>query len=92
MSNSGDDGTALGGGGSMDTKHVINFFNAIRGKEELHSPIDEMVKSTHMCHLANLSYRLKKDLILDPKTGKTSDADANKLWGRDYESGWEPKV
>ncbi len=92
MADSGDDGTALGGGGSMDTKHVINFFNAIRGKEELNSPIDEMMKSTHMCHLANLSCRLKKDLIIDPNTGKTTDPEANRLWGREYESGWEPKV
>lgn len=79
-------------GDGMDTKHVINFFNAIRGKEELHSPIDEMMKSTHMCHLANLSSRLKKELIIDSNTGKTTDPDANRLWGREYEPGWELKV
>jgi predicted dehydrogenase len=88
----GEDGTALGGGGSMDTTHVINFFNTIRGKEKLNSPVDEMMKSTHMCHLANISYRLKKDLIINPKTGKTTDKEANKLWGRKYENGWEPKI
>lgn len=92
MQDSGDDGTALGGGGSMDTRHVLNFFNTIRGKEKLHSPIDEMMISTHMCHLANLSYRLKKDLIIDPKTGKTTDPEAGELWSREYETGWELKV
>ncbi len=91
-SDSGEGGTALGGGGGMTTTHVVNFFNAIRGKEKLHSPIDKMMISTHLCHLANISYRLKKDLITDPKTGKTADPDANKLWGRTYEPGWEPKV
>ncbi len=92
MQDSRDDGTALGGGGSMDTRHVINFFNTIRGQEELKSPIDEMMISTHMCHLANLSYRLRKDLTIDPNTGKTTDPDAQKLWGREYEPGWELNV
>ncbi len=91
-SESGEGGTALGGGGGMTTMHVVNFFNTIRGIEKLNSPIDEMIKSTHMCHLANISYRLKKDLIIDPKNGKTEDAEVNKLWSRDYEIGWEPNV
>jgi hypothetical protein len=88
-SSDGEGGTDLGGGGGMSTMHVVNFFNAIRGKEQQRSPIDEMMKSTHLCHLANLSYRVKKDLIIDPATGRTQDVDALKLWGRKYESGWE---
>ncbi|TCO07771.1 Gfo/Idh/MocA family protein [Natronoflexus pectinivorans] len=93
-SESADDegGTALGGGGGMSTNHVLNFFNTIRGKEELKSPVDEMMKSTHMCHLANLSYRLGKDLTIDPVTGRAKDNDALKLWGREYEPGWEPII
>ncbi len=85
-------GTALGGGGDMSTRHVVNFFESIRGKEKLNSPIEEMAKSTHMCHLANLAYRVNKDLAVDPKTGRTTDPDAQKLWKRDYEPGWEPTV
>ncbi len=92
VSDSDEGGTALGGGGGMSTKHVVNFFNAIRGKEILISPVDEMMKSTHLCHLANISYRLKKDLILDPKTGKSTDPEVNKLWSREYEPAWEPKI
>ena len=85
-------GVALGGGGDMTTIHVLNFFNAIRGKEELNSPIVEMVKSIQLCHLANISYRIKKDLKVNPENGTTDDADARRLWSREYEPGWEPKV
>jgi predicted dehydrogenase len=91
-SDSGEGGTALGGGGGMTTEHVVNFFNAIRGKANLNSPIDEMIKSTHMCHLANIAYRLKKDLVINPQTGKSTDSEVNNLWSREYESGWEPKI
>lgn len=85
-------GTALGGGGDISTVHVMNFFDAIRGKVKQNSPIEEMVKSTHLCHLANIAYRVKKDLIIDPATGRTSDEAALKLWSRTYEKGWEPKL
>jgi predicted dehydrogenase len=85
-------GTALGGGGDMSTSHVVNFFESIRGKQKLTSPIEEMVKSIQMCHLANIAYRVKKDLVVDPATGQTRDRDARKLWKRTYERGWEPVV
>jgi predicted dehydrogenase len=85
-------GTALGGGGDMTTTHVVNFFNAIRGKEKQNSPIEEMVKSIHLCHLANIAYRVKKDLVINPANGTTRDRSARKLWSRQYANGWEPKV
>ena len=91
-SDAGEGGVALGGGGDMSTTHVVNFFNAIRGKEQLNSPIEEMVKSIQLCHLANISYRLKKDLVVNPATGKTMDAEAINLWSREYEPGWEPII
>ena len=85
-------GTALGGGGDMTTRHVVNFFEAIRGKAKQAAPIDEGAKSTLLCHLANIAYRTKKPLDIDPKNGHIRDRDAMKLWGRDYEKGWEPPV
>ncbi len=87
-----ESGIALGGGGDMSTTHVLNFLDGIRGKDTLRSPIEQMVKSNHLCHLANISYRIKKDFIVDPITGSTQDTDALKLWSRDYARGWEPKV
>jgi predicted dehydrogenase len=87
-------GTALGGGGSMSTRHVVNFLNTIRGTEtDQHSPIDEGAKSVHMCHLANIAYRAgKPSLDTDAQTGRIKDDQAMELWGRDYEPGWEPSV
>ncbi len=91
-SESTESGTALGGGGNMSTDHLLNFFEAIRGKEKQKSPIDEGVVSSHMCHLANISSRLNKDLEVDPLSGRIFDRDAMKLWKRDYEPGWEPNI
>ncbi|SMO79981.1 Gfo/Idh/MocA family protein [Fodinibius sediminis] len=88
-----EQGTALGGGGSMSTQHVVNFLDTIRGTaEQQNSPIDEGAKSVHMCHLANIAYRVNKPLETDPSTGRIYDREAMGLWGREYEPGWEPKL
>jgi predicted dehydrogenase len=83
-------GTALGGGGDMTTRHVVNFFEAIRGKEKQNSPIEEGAKSVLLCHLANIAYRTNSDLTVDETNGRIRDKKAMKLWSRDYEKGWEP--
>lgn len=85
-------GTALGGGGGMTTLHIENFFDTIRGKTTQHSPIDEGGKSTLLCHLANIASRTGKTLKINTANGHILDEDAMKLWGRDYEPGWEPKA
>jgi len=82
-------GNILGGGGDLSTKHVLNFFDAVRGKVKPNSPIVEGVKSTLLCHLANISYRLNRNLNINPQTGYINDSDAMKLWKRKYEPGWE---
>ncbi|GAA5520316.1 Gfo/Idh/MocA family oxidoreductase [Aliifodinibius salicampi] len=88
-----EQGTALGGGGSMSTRHILNFLNTIRGtSDQQNSPIDEGSKSVDLCHLANIAYRTGKSLEVDSSTGRIYDREAMQLWGRDYESGWEPKV
>lgn len=83
-------GNVLGGGGDLSTKHVINFFDAVRGKVKQNSPIDEGVKSTLLCHLLNISYRVGKDLKINPQNGYILERDAMKLWKREYQPGWEP--
>jgi len=88
-----ESGTALGGGGSMSTRHVVNFLENIRGTaDELHSPIDEGAKSVHMCHLANIGYRADKPFKVNTSNGKIKDKKAMEFWDRDYELGWEPTV
>ena len=85
-------GTALGGGGDMSTSHVVNFFDAVRGKGELNSPIDDGVVTMAMVHYCNIAYRIGKGFEIDDKTGRMFDRDAMKLWGREYEPGWEPTI
>lgn len=87
-----ESGTALGGGGDMSTLHVVNFFEAIRGKAPLNSPIDEGAKSVHLCHLANISSRVKKPLEVDTNNGRIYNREAMKLWSREYEPGWAPSM
>jgi predicted dehydrogenase len=85
-------GIALGGGGSLSTRHAVNFFETIRGKENLNSPIDQGAISQMLTHYANISSRIGKSFEVDEKTGRIFDRDAMKLWRREYEPGWEPKL
>ncbi len=85
-------GTALGGGGDMTTMHAMNFFDTIRGKAKLTSPIEQGVVSQLLTHYANIAYRIGKSFDVDETNGRIYDRDAMKLWGREYEPGWEPKV
>jgi len=91
-SSSSEAGNTLGGGGDMTTGHVVNFFETIRGKEKLHSPIAEGVVSQALVHYSNIAYRIGKGFDVDSVTGKMFDRDAMKLWRRDYAPGWEPTV
>ncbi len=89
-----ESGTALGGGGDLSTMHAINFLETIRGKaSKQNSPVDEGVKSTLLCHLANIAYRTDDLLKIDNTNGHIVNSKAaKKLWTREYEKGWEPKV
>ena len=91
LASNNEGGTVLGGGGDMSTTHVVNFFNAVRGKEKQNSNIEEGAVSTLLCHLANISSRTGEKLVCDPKNGHiTNSPKAMALWSREYEKGWEP--
>ena len=85
-------GVALGGGGDLSTLHVTNFLDTIRGKSKLTSPIEEGAISQMLTHYANISSRIGKSFKVDSRNGKIDDQDAMKLWKREYEKGWEPKL
>jgi predicted dehydrogenase len=90
---SGSEGsTGLGGGGDMTTIHVANFLDAVRGKEKQNSNIEDGAISTHLCHYANISYKMGNAMLeIDPKTGRFKDKKVmKKHWSREYEKGWEP--
>ncbi len=76
-----------------DAVHLQNFINAIQNGEKQNAPIEEGVKSTLLCHLGNISYRVGRAVKLDPKAHTIAgDEEAAGLWGRTYRKGWEPVV
>jgi predicted dehydrogenase len=70
--------------------HVVNFLDAIRGKAKINSPVTEAEKSTLLCHLANISYRIGRNININSQNGHVLDQEGLKLWRREYEPGWEP--
>ena len=85
-------GVGLGGGGDLTTVHAVNFFEAIRGKAELASPIEQGAISQALTHYANIASRIGKSFDVDTENGRIYDRDAMNLWSREYEPGWEPRV
>jgi hydroxymethylpyrimidine pyrophosphatase-like HAD family hydrolase len=80
-------------GSASDADHLANLLAAIRENKPLNSEIEEGHKSTLLCHLGNIAHRVGRSLKCDPKDGRVlNDADANSLWRREYEKGWEPKL
>ncbi|WP_366186924.1 Gfo/Idh/MocA family oxidoreductase [Flavobacterium ovatum] len=86
-----EDGNALGGGGQLSAAHTVNFFEAIRGKAALTSPIDEGAISQMLTHYANIASRIEDSFEVDETTGRIFNREAMKLWSRTYEPGWEIK-
>jgi len=59
----------------------------------LNAEIAEGHKSTLLCHLGNIAQRTGRTLTCDASNGHIAgDDQAMKLWQREYEPGWEPKV
>jgi predicted dehydrogenase len=75
-----------------DASHLQNFLSAVRGEGKLNAEIAEGVASATLCHLGNIAYRTGHTLHLDEQGKITNDAEAENLWGREYQPGWEPKV
>ena len=82
-------------GKAADQIHIANFIDAIRKDDPklLNSEIEEGHKSTLLCHLGNIAQRTGKSLACDGSNGHiVNDSEAQSLWKREYEPGWEPKV
>jgi predicted dehydrogenase len=84
-----------GSSGVGDDEHIVNFLDAIRNDKplSLNGEIAEGHKSTLLCHLGNIAHRTGRALQCDAGNGHiVGDDEAMKLWRREYEPGWEPKV
>ena len=77
----------------LDSLHLINFLDAVRGKAALTSPIAEGHASTLLPQLGNIAFRTGRTLYCDPANGHIlRDKQAMKLWSREYEKGWEMRL
>ncbi len=80
-------------GPGSDRLHIENFLNAIRQSAPLNAEILEGHKSTLLCHLGSIAHRVGRVLRCDPANGHIlNDLEAMRLWTREYEPRWEPKV
>jgi predicted dehydrogenase len=81
------------GSDSMTDAHFANFIAAVRKGEKLNAPVAEGNVAVTMLQLSNIAWEVNRELTLDSKDGKIqNDTEAMKLWDREYEKGWEPKL
>ena len=66
--------------------HMQNFLAACRSRryQDLNDEIANAHISSSLCHLANISYRVGRQLTLQAGPKFANDAEANKLLTRDY--------
>ncbi len=77
----------------LTISHFKNLGNGIRKGEMLTAPIEDASISTMLCHYGNIAQEVGGSISIDPKTGHIQgNTEAMKLWKREYEPGWEPKV
>jgi predicted dehydrogenase len=82
-----------GPGEAFDAYHARDFLECLRSGEKPHADVAVHHPSTLLPLLGNIAHRLQRDLRCDPQTGRVrDDAEAEALWAREYEPGWEPKV
>jgi len=89
------DGSASGLGSEevISSKHILNFVETVNGKAKPNSVLREAAMSSHLNHLANISYRSGQSLKVDPQNGHILDKKIMKeYWSRKYEPGWEPEL
>lgn len=78
---------------NLDGVHIADFLDAVRNNRRPHADVEELYKSTLLVQLGNIAWRTGHRLTIDPSTGHIKDdPEAQKLWSRDYEPGWEPKI
>lgn len=88
-----EDGNLLNPSEQLDAFHFQNWLDAIRKDTPLNSDIVEGCISTQLVQLGNIAQRVGHSLSIDPSSGRiVNDRRAQKLFGREYEKGWEITV
>ena len=67
--------------------------NPVRKGEKLNAPISVGNVAVTMLQISNIAWRVNRELQLDARNGQIqNDSAAMKMWGREYEKGWEPRL
>ena len=83
----------LVGRDSMTDAHFANFIAAIRNGEKLNAPVSVGNIAVTMLQISNIAWEVNRELHLDTQDGRIQgDPEAMKMWGREYEDGWAPRV
>jgi predicted dehydrogenase len=78
---------------SMTDAHFANFIAAVCKGEKLNAPISIGNVSVTILQLSNIAWEVNRELQLDAKDGRIQgDPQAMKMWGREYEKGWAPRI
>jgi len=73
--------------------HIDNFVSAVRMGTALSAPIEDGAKTGTLCHLGTISQQVGRKLTTDPTNGHIlHDAEASRLWSREYDPRWKPVV
>lgn len=76
-------------GAQNDVLHVKNLCDAIRTGAKLNADARTGHLSSSLSHLANITTRIGRSLVFDPKTEQfVNDAEANTLIRREYRDHW----
>lgn len=81
---------AQGNGPFPDDAHLADFLHCVRTRETPSADIEQGHRSTLLCQLANISYRLGgRKLVVDAATETlVGDQEANQLLRREYRAPW----
>ena len=78
---------------NLDGVHIADFIDAIKNNRRPNGDIAELHKSTTLVQLGNIAWRTGQRLTINPSNGHILNSpEAQALWGRTYEPGWEPVV
>lgn len=77
----------------LDHYHFNNFLDGVRKGTALNADINIGCISSTLALLGNIAQRTKSSFMTNPVNGRILDnKEAQKLWSRDYQHGWEMKL
>lgn len=75
------------------SNHLRNWLDSVKTREDPICTAETGHRTATVCHLANIGYKLRRNLTWDPVAEKfTDDPEANTLTSREPREGWEYEI